>query len=104
VKRALVAVSVLVAVGLGLAAGFALYRQHQSRDIRGSETVEFVAEEPTGTEPQEKGVVWPTYGYDPSRTRSPGFELRPPFRKRWQFGARNLVEFPPAIAYGRLYF
>ena len=54
--------------------------------------------------PQERGVVWPTYGYDPARVRSPGFQLRPPYRKRWQFGARNLVEFPPSIAYGRLYF
>ena len=103
-KRVLLVAAALVTLGAGLAGGFALYRLHQSRDIRGSETVEFVAEEPTGTEPQEKGVVWPTYGYDPARTRSPGFRLRPPFHKRWQFGARNLVEFPPVIAYGRLYF
>jgi outer membrane protein assembly factor BamB len=103
-KRVLLVAAALVTIGGGLLGGFALYRQHQSRDIRGSETVEFLAEEPTGNEPREKGVVWPTYGYDAARTRAPEFQLRPPYRKRWQFGARNLVEFPPAIAYGRLYF
>ena len=103
-KGLFAAAAALVAVGLGLAAGFVLYRQHQSRDIRGSESVEFLADEPASRAPQERGVVWPTYGYDPARVRAPGFELQPPYRKRWQFGARNLVEFPPAIAYGRLYF
>jgi outer membrane protein assembly factor BamB len=103
-KRALVGVAALATIGAGLLGGFALYRNHQSRDIRGSETIEFVAEEPAGTRPQERGVVWPTYGYDAARVRAPGFQLRPPYRKRWQFGARNLVEFPPVIAYGRLYF
>ena len=28
----------------------------------------------------------------------------PPFRRVWMFRARQLLEFPPAIAYGRLYF
>jgi outer membrane protein assembly factor BamB len=102
--RVFAVAAVVVAVALGLAAGFALYRQHQSRDIRGSEDVEFVADEPASRPPQERGVVWPTYGYDAARVRAPGFELRPPYRKRWQFGARNLIEFPPVIAYGRLYF
>jgi outer membrane protein assembly factor BamB len=102
-KRGLLGVALLAMIGAGVAAGFALYRMHQSRDIRGSSTVEFVAEEPVARS-TEKGVVWPTYGYDAARVRAPGFRLRPPFRKRWQFGARHLVEFPPAIAYGRLYF
>jgi outer membrane protein assembly factor BamB len=29
---------------------------------------------------------------------------RPPYKVRWFFRARTLVEFPPAIGYGRLYF
>ena len=33
-----------------------------------------------------------------------GIALAPPFRRVWTFRARNLVEFPPAVAYGRLFF
>ena len=82
-----------------------LYRKHQGRDIRGSSTVEFVNTEPKEVkEPQD--VTWPLYGFDPARRRAPfGFKLRPPFRKHpvWTFRARVLLEFPPVIAYGRLY-
>src|SRR5205823_13765603 len=47
---------------------------------------------------------WPTYGYDAERLRFvPGLRLRPPFRRVWMFRAQALVEFPPVIAYGRLY-
>jgi outer membrane protein assembly factor BamB len=44
------------------------------------------------------------YGFDASRTRSVDLPLKPPFRTVWRYGAGSLVEFPPAIAYGRLYF
>jgi len=45
------------------------------------------------------------YGHDPARLRvATGVTLTPPFHKLWTFHARRLVEFPPAIAYGRLYF
>jgi outer membrane protein assembly factor BamB len=90
-----------------VAAGTAayLYRKHQGRDIRGSDTVEFVKKEPKApTEP--KDVTWPLYGYDPARLRAPsGFKLRPPFRRQpvWTFRGHALLEFPPVIAYGRLY-
>ena len=32
------------------------------------------------------------------------YQHRPPYKIRWFFRARTLVEFPPAIGYGRLYF
>lgn len=90
-------------IGLGTAAY--LYRKHQGRDIRGSSTVEFVDTEPKAVkEPQD--VTWPLYGYDPARLRSPfGFKLRPPFRRHpvWTFRGGALLEFPPVIAYGRIY-
>jgi outer membrane protein assembly factor BamB len=47
---------------------------------------------------------WPTYGYDDARTHvSISYGLRPPFRKAWRFRAAHYLEFPPAVAYGRLY-
>jgi outer membrane protein assembly factor BamB len=102
-KRPLLGAAAVVTIGAGLVGGYALYRMHESGDIRGSSTVEFVEEEPVARK-TPKGVVWPTYGYDSARLRAPNFRLRPPFRKRWLFRARHLVEFPPVIAYGRLYF
>ena len=90
---------------VALAAAAYLYRKHQGRDIRGSSTVEFVDTEPKAVkEPQD--VTWPLYGYDPARLRSPfGFKLRPPFRAHpvWTFHGHALLEFPPVIAYGRIY-
>src|SRR5207247_10263539 len=49
-------------------------------------------------------VYWPTYGFDDRRLRvGPAVRLRPPFRRIWTFHGRALLEFPPALAYGRVY-
>ena len=91
----------LVALG---GAGF-LYRKHQGRDIRGSSSVEFVKTEPKQAK-EPPHVTWPMYGYDAARLRAPlAFKVHPPFRRApvWTFRARALLEFPPVIAYGRIY-
>jgi outer membrane protein assembly factor BamB len=113
----LAAAAAAVLLLVGAAAGFYLYKQHQGRDIRGSSTVEFVPTEtappPPPPKPQPKPkpgkpaaltrVDWPTYGYDQERLRFLPSALRPPFRVEWTFRGRHLLEFPPAIAYGRAY-
>jgi outer membrane protein assembly factor BamB len=118
VKRAaLIAALLVVLVALGGAVGFVLHRRAQAEDIRGSSTVEFVPtlthepepEPAPGPGPAPKPVpatvAWPTYGYDHERLRfANGISLAPPFKRVWTFRAQNLVEFPPAVAYGRLYF
>ena len=94
---------VVLLVALG-GAGF-LYRKHQGRDIRGSSSVEFVQTEPKAAK-EPVGVIWPMYGYDAARLRAPlGFKVHPPFRRApvWTFRAHALLEFPPAIAYSRIY-
>ena len=76
-----------------------------ARDVKGSSTVEFVPTETVPPKPKEPGVAWPTYGHDPERLRfANGVSLAPPFKVVWTFRARSLVEFPPAVAYGRLFF
>jgi outer membrane protein assembly factor BamB len=49
---------------------------------------------------------WPLYGYNLTRTRffpgGPG--LHPPFRRGWSYNDFALLEFPPVINYGSLYF
>jgi outer membrane protein assembly factor BamB len=101
----LAALALLVLVG-GAAAAYVLYKKREGRDVRGSPSVEFVTtQEPKPRTPAElRQVPWPTYGRDASRRRAaPDLRLRPPFRKLWLAGGTNLLEFPPAIGYGRLY-
>jgi outer membrane protein assembly factor BamB len=94
----------------GIVAGYVLYKRDKAADVRGSSTEEFVTtgeEEPPPAPPptaEKLEVVWPMNGYDAERNRVGPFALRPPFRRVWTFKARQLVEFPPAVAYGRLYF
>ena len=54
---------------------------------------------------ERKTVNWPLYGYDRARTRYlPAKGVRPPFRKLWRYTDGPLLEFPPTIAGGKLYF
>ena len=106
-RRWLIAGAVVLVL-VALAAGILVaYRLHQERNIKGSSTVEFTTTTPPKkpvSPPKPQGVVWPLWGYDPPHTRAPeGIKLLPPYRTIWTFNARQLLEFPPAIAYGRLY-
>ncbi|MHB8469832.1 MAG: outer membrane protein assembly factor BamB family protein [Gaiellaceae bacterium] len=90
----------------GLLAAYAVHRLRQERNVRGSSTLEFTlttsVERPPG--PPAK-VQWPTYGFDPQRTHAVELALRPPFRTPiWRYQASSLIEFPPAVGYGRLFF
>ena len=101
---AVVAVVLLVAAGL---VAFGLYRKHQGQDVRGSSTEEFVTTTqpaPKPVKPQPK-IRWPMYRFDPSRqANAERMLVQPPYKTLWFFRAGSLVEFPPAAAYGRLYF
>jgi outer membrane protein assembly factor BamB len=105
VKKVLVALAAAIIVVAGAGLAFVLYRQHQSRNVRGSSSVEFITTETAPRSVADKKVRWPMYGFDSARRRAPdGIRLRPPFRVRWFVNGRALIEFPPAIAYGHLYF
>jgi outer membrane protein assembly factor BamB len=96
-------VGVLVLGGGG--AAWYLHVQQQARDIKGSSTVEFVPTVAAPPPPPEPGIAWPTYGYDVERQRfARGNTLAPPFRRVWVFHAQSLIEFPPVVGYGRLFF
>ncbi len=98
------AAAVLVVV-VGLIA-FGVYRKHQGQDVRGSSTEEFVTtqQKPVGPPPGGK-IRWPMYHFDPARQGAADRMLvKPPYRPLWYFRAGSLVEFPPVVAYGRLYF
>ena len=104
-RKALAAAALLLLLAAGAVVGYVLYKKHESRNIHGSSTQEFVTTEAPKPVRRAPEIVWPTYGYDNERVRAvSGFHLRPPFRVKWTFRARKLLEFPPAIAYGKLYF
>ena len=101
----LLALGVLCAAGAG---GYVLWVKHEGRDLRGSATVDFVPPKPLKRAVQHRPAVnpvaWPTYGFDGTRRRyDPVVRLRPPFRSVWTFHGHALLEFPPAVAYGRVY-
>jgi outer membrane protein assembly factor BamB len=106
-KKALLALAAVAVVAVAAIGGFVLYREHQSRDVRGSPTEEFVTtqEPPPPPRPATVKIPWPMYGFDPARRRAPArMNVRPPYRPIWGFRAGHLVEFPPAVAYRLLFF
>ena len=104
-RRFFIALAVLALLAGGLLAAFVIHRLQQGKDVRGSSTAEFtLTTAPPQPPPAAAKVPWPTYGFDATRTRSVDLALEPPFRTVWRYGAGSLVEFPPSIGYGRLYF
>jgi outer membrane protein assembly factor BamB len=44
---------------------------------------------------------WPTYGFDPARTRYlPTDEVKPPYKVAWRYDARHLMEYSPIVVDG----
>jgi outer membrane protein assembly factor BamB len=108
VKRALIGLAALVLLVVGAGAAYVLYKRSQEGNIRGNSTQEFSTTK-AQTTPEEKraarqGISWPMYGFDARRTRVGPARFRPPYRIRWTFKGKSLLEFPPSIGYGRLYF
>ncbi len=93
----------LLAVGAGIAV--AVRHSRGGGNVRGSSTVEFVPTEVPKPVRHPAAIVWPVFGQDAARLHvAPATAVRPPFRVAWVAGGSALLEFPPAIAYGRLFF
>ena len=92
----------LVALSGGAGLGAWAWHETRSRDVRGSPTIEFSPRlRDQGSFNREE--PWPTYGRDLHRTHVSPFRHRPPFRELWRVDTRSVVEFPPSVAYGRVY-
>jgi outer membrane protein assembly factor BamB len=104
-KKAALAVIGAFLFIIGCLVAFIFYTYHQGRDHLGSPTVEYVPTETAPPPTASPKIVWPEFGYDPERSHvgPASVKLRPPFRRVWRAGGATLFEFPPAIAYGRLF-
>ena len=110
-KPWLIALGLLFCAAAGVAvAGIVVWEQHQPPgSVTGSASVEFVPADAPGLIARPTEVVretpWPTYKYDNARTNfASDFDHRPPYRVIWRKPAGSVVEFPPVVSYGRLYF
>lgn len=93
----------LASMAGGAALGAWAWHETRPRDVRGSPTIEFSPKvRRQGSLSREE--PWPTYGRDLQRTHFSPFEHRPPFRQVWRINTPDIVEFPPTVAYGRVYF
>ncbi len=55
--------------------------------------------------PKDKTVNWTTFRLNPQRTGYlPVNGIHPPFQRVWKYGDQPLLEFPPIVVKGRLYF
>lgn len=97
---ALAALAVVLAAALAV---YVIHKEQQGSSQLGSTTIEYVTTEPKETPPPAR-VPWPTYGYSPDRDRVVQLALAPPYRTIWRYQAGSLIEFPPSIGYGRLFF
>jgi len=108
-RRLLVAVVGLLVL-VGASVGYLSFPQGKVLfgDVHGSPDVAFaaaqtpLAESRAAAAARRNGPVW---GLVPERTRYiPGVGVRPPFKIGWTLHAHALIELPPTVGYGRLYF
>ena len=100
---ALLPVLALPALAGGAGLGAWAWSETRPRDVRGSRTIEFSPKE-RSRHAVSREEPWPTYGRDQQRTHTSPFPHRPPFRQIWRINTPDVVEFPPTLAYGRIYF
>ena len=107
-RRRLFTVLAVAALTLAVAAAVA-YSQLKRPDDVSNTSVPFeapVVEKPKSkAKPRDKAVDWPTFRYDRQRTGYlPVNGIKPPFKRLWKYGDKPLLEFPPAIVDGTMYF
>ncbi len=100
--------ALLFVVGLGFGAVYAWTHREppQQKAFTAPSTREYVTTQKPAR-PRPKKVVleepWPTYGFSIQRTHLADLRHRPPYRRLWTAKAEGLIEFPPVVAYGRVY-
>lgn len=105
--RKLIAVTLAALVILGAAGAIAYNELKRPEDVS-NEDVPFkepVARKKPPKKAKDNTVPWPTFRYDRQRTGYlPVKGIKPPFKRIWKYGDKPLLEFPPAVVDGAMYF
>jgi outer membrane protein assembly factor BamB len=104
-RRRLLVGGVLAVLAIAVALGvYAYLDDPEPPEKRGSARQEFLTTEAPAPKPKPRDPTpWPTYSYDNQRTHVSPYRHRPPYRRLWSIDARDTVEFPGSIGYGRAY-
>ena len=89
---ALVAAAVVVAL---------IVLGNRNDDVHKGDQVEFQAKPPPKA---PRGIDWPFFHMDAAHRGYLPTRVSPPYRFKWRFGGKVLMEFPPIVVDGTLYF
>jgi outer membrane protein assembly factor BamB len=104
-RRRLVIVALLAVVILAVAAVVAWSQLKRPDDVSNPDVAFEAPVEKPETKPKDTTVDWPTFRYDRQRTGYlPVKGIQPPFKRLWKYGDQPLLEFPPSIVDGTMYF
>jgi outer membrane protein assembly factor BamB len=93
----------IAAALLALGVGVFLFLQSRTDDVRKGEEVEFRPPKPSKPK-EEASFDWPYYHRDLAHRGYLPVRVPPPYRRKWRFGGRVLMEFPPIVVGKTLYF
>jgi outer membrane protein assembly factor BamB len=92
---------VLVLAAVAIAAIVVL--SNRDDDVSRGEQVEFQPEKPPPPV-RERTSDWPFYHRDTAHRGFLPARVSPPYERKWDFGGKVLMEFPPIVVDGTLYF
>jgi outer membrane protein assembly factor BamB len=99
--RALLGLAVVL-VGLAVAGYVVLANRNE--DVHRGDEVEFNAPQ-QAPKPKDDGTTpWPVYHFDLAHTSYLRAGLRPPYKRKWFFRGRVLMEFPTSVVGDGVYF
>ncbi len=102
-RRLLVAAGLLILLA-GAGTAYYISKHRFGGNVRGS-SVEFDTTATVTPPPAvSRGLVSPMFGGEPEHLHVGVGRVRPPFHLDWVSGGTSLIEFPPAVAYGYLYY
>jgi outer membrane protein assembly factor BamB len=101
-RRLLVAAGLLIVLA-GAATAYYVSKHRFPGDVHGSSS-EFNTTQTVAPPKSGSGLVSPMFGVVPEHLHVGAGDVRPPYKLDWVSGGTSLIEFPPAVAYGYLYY
>lgn len=104
-RNKIIAVIILALVALGAIAFVAWSQLKRPDDVSNPDVPFVVPDKKPKPKPKEHTVNWTTFRLNLQRTGYlPVKGIHPPFKRVWKYGDQPLLEFPPIVVDGRLYF